>query len=110
MARTSAGAVVSVGLMLIAYRIGGIRDLANRDKSLIRYWGSMLFPIVAMLMPLAFKHYSFQYLTLRGNALYITEFVANVIFLLALIVVVLGLGSRLADSVVAFPKTRSRPG
>ena len=94
--------------MLTAYRIGGTRSENVREKSLLRYWGSMLFPIVAMLVPLGFKYFAFRHLTLRGAPLYVAEFSANTVFLAALIVVVLGLSSRLADSVLALPKVRSR--
>jgi MscS family membrane protein len=61
-----------------------------------------------MLVPLAFKHFAFRQLTLRGMPLYVAEFSANLVFLIALIVVIMGLSSRLADSVVALPKFRSR--
>lgn len=101
------GTIVSVLLMLVAYRLGGVQSERNRHKSLLRYWGNLAFPIAAMLVPLGFKHYAWETLTLRGSALYITEFTANLFFLAALIVVILGLGSRLADSVVALPRARS---
>lgn len=102
------GTVVGFALMLTAYRIGGIRGENVREKSLLKYWGSLSFPIVAMLVPLGFKYFAFHHLTLRGAPLYFVEFVANSVFLTALIVVVLGLSSRLADSVAAFPRVRRR--
>jgi MscS family membrane protein len=100
--------VICFGLMLTAYWIGGTRSESVRQKSLLMYWGSMLFPIVATFVPLGFKYFAFRHLTLRGMPLYVAEFSANIVFLTALLVVILGLSSRLADSVVALPKVRSR--
>jgi MscS family membrane protein len=102
------GTLVGFGFMYFAYRVGGTRSESVRERSLLKYWGSMSFPIVAMLVPLAFKHFAFRQLTLRGMPLYVAEFSANLVFLTALIVVIMGLSSRLADSVVALPKFRSR--
>lgn len=100
--------VVGLGIMLVAYRIGGIRSERMRKRSLLWYWVSLLFAIVAMLVPLAFKHIIWKYLTIRGPAVYVAQFSANLVFLLALIAVMLAASSRLADSVVALPRVRSR--
>lgn len=95
-------------LMVATYWIGGIRSDRMKEKSLLRSWLTVSYPIIAMLVPLAFKHISSNYLTIRGTALYVIEFVANLGFLLALIVVIVTVSCRLADSAVALPRPRDR--
>ena len=91
-------------------RIGSVEFAAKalREKSLLRYWVTMVYAIVAMLVPLAFKYVVWDSLTIRGTALYVAEFSANLVFLLALIVVILAVSNRLADSVVLLRKSASR--
>jgi MscS family membrane protein len=90
-------------LIAAGYRIGRIRSERVRQRSLLRYWVTILFPIAGLLVPLAFKHVVYEYLTLRGNALYVANFSADLVFLLALVVVILGVSKRMADSVIALP-------
>lgn len=92
-----------LAIMFFTYRIGLIRSEKVRKTSLARYWATMLFAIVAMLVPLLFKHIAKDYLTIRGTAKYVVDFSADFVFLMALIVVILSVSSRFADSVVALP-------
>ena len=101
-------AVVSLGIMLGLYRVGSIRSDVARNSSLLRYWLSVLFAVVALFVPLAFKRVVWDYLTIRGTPLYMASFAADLVFLLAVIVAILALSSRLADSVLALPRVRSR--
>jgi len=68
----------------------------------------MLFPMAGLLLPLAFKHVVYEYLTLRGSALYFTNFSADLVFLLALVVVIVGVSKRVADSVIALPSIHAQ--
>ena len=52
-------------------------------------------------VPLGFKYVVWEYLSLRGSALYVVSFCANVIFLLGLMVLIVRLSSRIAESFVA---------
>ncbi len=90
-----------LGLMAIVYRIGRIRSGRIRERGALRYWGTLVFAVVAMLVPLAFKYVVWEYLTIRGSTLYIVNFIADLVFLLSLIVVIIAITNRLADSVVA---------
>ncbi len=101
-------AVVSVGLMVLLYRWGWSRGESIRQESLFRYWFTLLFPLLAMCVPLGFKHVVWEYLTIRGQALYVINFTADMIFLLGLIAVILGFSNRLADSVVAMRSMQQR--
>ena len=99
---------IGVILMYLALRIGRAQGEQTRESNLVQYWASLLFPIVAMLVPLVFKHIAFEYLTIRGNALYYVAFAADLVFLLALLVVVGGGCSRIAETIVALPNVRAR--
>ena len=98
---------IGLGIMFAAYWVGGIRSESLREKSLLRYWGTMWYPIIAMLVPLVFKHVVWNSLTIRSTALYVVEFSANLACLLALIVVILAVSNRLADSVVLLRRSAS---
>ena len=100
--------ILGLSLMIAAYWIGTIRGERTREKGLLRYWGSMGYPIVAMLVPLVYQNVVWDVLTVRGTALYIVQFSANVAFLIALIVVMLSVSQRLADSVVLLRKSSSQ--
>ena len=102
-----AATTISLSIMIAAYWIGGIRTEIAREKSLLRYWLTMGYAVVAMLVPLAYHYVVWDVLTMRGMALYVVEFCANLAFLLALIVVILAVSNRLADSVVLLRKSAS---
>ena len=98
--------ILCIGIILPVYWIGGVRSDQMRTRNLLRYWGTMWYVIIAMLVPFAYKHIVWDFLSVRGTPLYIAEFSANVVLLLAVIVVVLAISSRLGDSVVLFRSSR----
>ncbi|NOX55375.1 MAG: mechanosensitive ion channel [Planctomycetes bacterium] len=100
--------ILAGAIMVVAYRVGRVRGALTRRHSLLRYWLSMLFAVIAMCVPLVYKRFIWECLTIRGTTLYAINFAADMVFLLAVIVVVLGATSRLADSVVAMSATRLR--
>ena len=90
--------------MAIAFRFGRTHHVAPSDgRALIWHWLSLAFPLFAILIPLAFKHFIWQYLTLRGSSLYVVSFGANLVFLMGLIVLIVRVSSRVAESFVALP-------
>ena len=99
---------VSIGIILPAYWIGGIRSDRMRTTNLLRYWVTMSYAIIAMLVPFAYKRIVWDHLSIRGTPLYVAEFSANIVLLLAVIVVIIALSSRLGDSVVLFRSSRRR--
>ena len=96
--------LIGTAVMAAAYRLGRVRGERMREKSAVRYCVTLVFAVVAMLVPLAFKEAATHYLTIRGDALYVVSFVANVAFLLALLVVLAGAGSRIAEIIIASPR------
>ncbi len=100
--------IMSLCIIFLVYKIGRTRTQNLIKESLLRYWVLLLVPIVAMLVPLLFKHIVFEYLTIRGHALYLTNFCADIVFLLALISVIVGISNRISESIIALPNIRSQ--
>ena len=100
--------VAGIGIMVVLYRIGARRSKAAFKVSLFRYWFGLVFTLVALLVPLVFKHVVWTYLSVRGSPLYVVNFAADIVFLLAAIIAILALTNRLANSVLALPGVRSR--
>lgn len=96
-----------LALMLVIYRIGRSRAVGKRG-AVGRYVMTLVWPMAAMLLPLAVKWFIVQQLVIRGTLLAVVMVVLDVLFLLAVIVVVLAAGSRLAEVVVALPNIKPR--
>lgn len=73
--------------------------------SLLRYWISVLFTLVALLVLLALKHTVWVYLSLKRTPLCVMNFAADIVFLVAVIIAILTVSSRLANSVLGLPGT-----
>lgn len=95
--------VVALGLMILVYGAQARYTSQAVEKSLFRYWLTILFPIVAMLIPFAAKYVGYRYLTLRSWPLYISDFTTIFVALLASLAVVFALSNRIAASVIASP-------
>lgn len=100
-----ASIVLGLGLMAVVYARGKTLSAHVREENeLFRYWLTLIFPITAMLVPLGFVWVMKHSLVIRGTALYVSDFASNLIFLSACIVLVLGLGRRMAETIIASPK------
>ena len=89
--------------MVLAYRAH--IHFTNRffDQSLLKYWLTLIFPVIATLIPLAVKYMAYRYLTLRGAPLYATEFVTIFIALGATLVLIFAISNRVAASIIHSP-------
>jgi len=96
--------LIAIAVMTLAYRVQ--RALTNRvqGKSVFKFCLLIVFPIIAMLAPLAFKHVIQHYLTVRGYPLYIMGFAANLVALLAAVVVIFAATQRIAEIIIASPR------
>ncbi|EMI22540.1 membrane protein containing Mechanosensitive ion channel MscS domain protein [Rhodopirellula maiorica SM1] len=94
---------LSLALMFFAFRLGTTRGERVREHNLLGYWLSLGFPLVAILIPIGFKHYAWEYLTLRGTAIYVVNFCADMVFLLAVLALIVRASSRVAESIIALP-------
>ncbi|MHC4178660.1 MAG: hypothetical protein ACYSWU_14210, partial [Planctomycetota bacterium] len=88
--------LIAITLMVVAYRLQVSFTRRWRGKGLARYWLTILFPIAAMLVPLAFRHVAFNYVTVRGTPLYILSFFATTTAFFAALVVIFGVSNRIA--------------
>ncbi len=97
-------ALIAIATMGLAYRVQ--RALASRlqGKSVFKFCLTLVLPIFAMLTPFVFRHFVQYYLTIRGTPLYVVGFVANLLALLAAVVVVFAFSQRVAEIIIASPR------
>ncbi len=94
---------ISLAVMVLLFRWGRLRGEHVRGHSLIQYWLSFGLFVVAVLVPIGFKYFVWEYLTLRANALYVVNFCSDLAFLLGILGLIVGGSSRAAETVVALP-------
>jgi len=100
--------LAAIALMAMAYRLQ--RRLADRTRttSLVKYCLTLVFPIAAMLTPLALQHLAYEILTVRGSPLELVRFVTTLVALGASFVVVFAASRRLNEIIIASPNIRSQ--
>ena len=102
------GLFLSVGLglvvMLIAYLFGRWQARHTRRSNTLYYFLTLAFPIAAMLVPLVVRNFVTAELVISGTTLTVVDFSANVVFLLAVMVVLVSAGSRIAEVIIASPR------
>ena len=100
----SLSVLVALFLMGAAYRIH--ESLADRynDKRPWLYGLTIAIPVIAALIPLALRNFAYEYLTLRGTALYVLSFIANLTTLLVFLFVVFAAGNRIAAFILTSPR------
>jgi len=96
--------LLSLALMLFAYGAGRWQTRSMRKAGVFRYWVTLMFPIAAMLVPLLAAEFISNQIRISGVALAFVVFSANVFFLLAAQVVLIGAGSRVAELIIASPR------
>lgn len=94
---------ISLALMLGAFHVGRTYGNRVRARNLLRYWLTLGFPLTAILIPLGFKYFAWNYLSLRGSAVYVVNFSADVVFLVAVLTLIVRSSSRVAESIIAQP-------
>ena len=94
---------ICLTLIWLLFQRGIVLGGLARRRSLFKYWMSLLYIIAAMMIPLGFRYFMFDYLTIRGTAFYILSFCTDVIFLLGMLAVIIGVCNRLAESIIALP-------
>jgi MscS family membrane protein len=90
-------------LMLAAFRLYHTDEDQTQGRKLWLHWLTLVFPLIAILVPLGFKYFVYEYLTLRGTSLYVVSFCADVVLLLGVMVLIVRVSSRIAESLVALP-------
>lgn len=92
---------LSLAIMAGAYVFGIRSSRSARESGALKYLATLLFPIVAMLVPLLTNQFIESQLRITGGLLVVLTYFWNVVFLFALMMFVLGIGSRLAALVIA---------
>ena len=96
---------VGLALMLAIYLFGRWRVTVLRSD-VLRYLITLTFPITAMLVPLAAISFLENHVRISGSVFVFVAYGLRMTFLLALIIVLLGAGSRMAALVNATPWVR----
>jgi MscS family membrane protein len=90
-------------VMALIYRLDRRLAARWRERAMLRYGLTILLPIGAALLPLAFTQVVERALTIRGVPLYLMSFSASFVTLLAFIIVIFGAGDRAARIIIASP-------
>lgn len=102
------GLTVTFGLMYLCYRLQQRVTARVKDRSVFRYCLTIVFPVIAALLPLVMSHFANRYLTIRGVPLYVIGFTVHVISLVACVVVIFSASTRVAESIISSPTINSR--
>ena len=96
--------LLGIGLMLAAYWLQVRITNRVRDKSVFKYCLTIVFPILAMLVPIGFKYVIERYITVRSTPLYYISFFANLTAVMAALVFLFAAAGRIAEGIIASPK------
>jgi MscS family membrane protein len=100
--------LVAALLMTVIYLLQRRFATPTGQQGLLSYCLSILFPLAAILVPLGLKIFINDYLGLRGRPLYIVSFLADLVTILALIIVVFGVSNRIAAIIISSPRIHPR--
>jgi MscS family membrane protein len=95
--------LIGLALMRAAYRAHNVFTNRCREKGLVQYWLTIAFPTAAMLIPLGVEYVGYRYLTMRGTPLYVLEFSATLLALVAALVVIFAATNRTAATIISSP-------
>ena len=100
--------IVLIGVMVLIYRTERKLVEQLRLTNAVGYSFSLVVPIAAVSLPVLAKRFVTNQLALRGDVLNFVIIFLDLVFLLSLIVVVLGIGSRIAEAIIAQPRIHPR--
>ncbi len=95
--------VLSFFTIILAYYLGRRISGRRKQRSAIGYGLTLFYPILAMLVPLGFSHLIEHEIRIAGTTLSVLTFAANTVMLLASMVVINGLGNRIAEVIISRP-------
>ncbi|WP_230269181.1 mechanosensitive ion channel family protein [Blastopirellula sediminis] len=96
--------VVMAGALRLELRLATLW----REKHVFLYGATILLPIIAMLVPLAFRRLIDDGLTIRGVPLYALSFSASLVALIGAMLVAFQLGGRVAAIIISSPRVTSQ--
>ncbi len=95
--------VVSAGLIFLAWWLQWKISSRIRVRRPVLYGLSVVFSVFAVFVPIGLQHFVDDYLSVRGDALYILSFLISITLLLTIFVLVFGLLTRMAEAIIATP-------
>ena len=100
--------LVAILLMTSIYLLQRRFTSPERQQGLVAYCFSILFSLAAIFVPFGLKLFITDHLALRGKPFYVISFFADLVALLALIVVVFGVSNRIAAIIISSPRIHPR--
>jgi len=99
--------VIAIATMWLLYtlQLAVSRRVSPRNR--LKYGLTLLFPIAAMLVPLAFVEISHRYLTVRNTPFYVISLGSQGVAIIAAVVVVFVASTRVAESIIASPRIKT---
>jgi MscS family membrane protein len=92
---------VAILLMLVLYRLYKSFSLRVMNKSAVKYFFVLVFPIAAMLVPLLFENLVERYLRVRGTPVEIIRFGSYLVALIAAVFVIFATANRFAELLIS---------
>jgi MscS family membrane protein len=99
--------IAALATMWLLYSLQFSVSRRVSPQNRLGYGLTLLFPIAAMLVPLAFLGISERYLTVRGTPLYVISFGSHLVTIVAAIVAVFVGSSRVAELIIASPRIKT---
>jgi len=100
--------LITVLVMMLAYRLERLLAVRWCERAPFRYGLTIILFVGAALVPLGFKYFVENALTIRGTLLYVASFSANFVALLGATIVVFGAGGRIAVIIIASPRVTTK--
>jgi len=97
---------VSLLVMGVAYVVGRWRAEETRKTSVWRYCVTLLFSVVAVFVPLLAAEVIENQLAISGQTVVVAKFIAGLAFLFASVALVVGIGNRVAEIIIASPRIK----
>lgn len=100
------GLVVAILLMWMLYRI--YRTVSKRviNKSAVKYFLALVFPIAAMILPLLFEEILQTSLRVRGTPLIVIRIGSYLVSILAAVFVIFAIANRFAELLISLQRTK----
>lgn len=98
--------VISAVLLMLVIYLYGYRRATSLRSNVLKYFLTLGFPIAATIVPLVTNSFISEQIRISGTVQLVTAYASRLIFLLALIVMLLGAGSRVAALIIASPWIR----
>lgn len=95
--------VITLALIALAYRLQRTCVLRFKDDRPFLYALSIVFPILAVIIPLLLGYGVREYVSLRGNWLYAVEFAVNLLELCTSIILIFSIVNRVTTVVLSSP-------